>query len=229
MPRAPRTLHLHEEVLLLALRNDKGTIAGGVMYEQAAGGAILAELILEQRVRVVTEGRSTYAEVQDSSPLGDTLVDEALQAMSAATRRAKLQKWVERFGRTKQLKHRAASALREQGILKEDVGTVLLIFSRRIYPELNPAYERAIVARLEDAICSDKTVDARTSVLVALAHHAGLLKANLDRALLKQRRDRIKAIIQGDAVGKATKQAIDAMHAAIMAAVIIPVIVSVPR
>src|SRR5215216_2006518 len=200
MARVPRPLHLHEEILLLALRNDGGTIAGGVMYEQAAGGAILAELILAQRVRVVTEGRSTYGEVQDTRAFGDPILDESLQKMAAATRRAKLQKWVERFGGIKQLKHRAATGLREQGILKEDVGTVLLIFSRRIYPELNPAHERAIVQRLEKAIFSDAPVDARTSVLVALAEHSGLLKANVDRARLKERRDRLKAITQGDAV-----------------------------
>src|SRR6186713_116706 len=93
MPRIRRALHLHEEILLLALRNDRGTIAGGVMYEQAAGGAILAELILEQRVRIVLEGRSSYAEVQESRPLGDPVLDESLQLMIAATRRATLQKW----------------------------------------------------------------------------------------------------------------------------------------
>ena len=40
MAKRPRPLRLYEEVMLLALRNDKGTIAGGVMYQQAAGGAL---------------------------------------------------------------------------------------------------------------------------------------------------------------------------------------------
>ena len=229
MPRIRRALHLHEEILLLALRNDKGTIAGGVMYQQAAGGAILAELILEQRVRVVTEGRSSYAEVQEGRPLGDPVLDESLQRMTAATRRATLQKWVERFSRIKQLNHRAAEGLRELGILREDVRTVLLIFSRRIYPELDPACEREIVKRLEAAIFSDKPVDPRTTVLVALTHHAGLLKANLDRARLKERRERIKAVINGEAVGQATKRAIDAVHAAVVVAVMIPMVVRAGR
>ena len=63
MARHTGSLHLHEEVLLLALRNDKGTVAGGVMYQQAVGGAILAELILEGRLSTETEGRSTYVTV----------------------------------------------------------------------------------------------------------------------------------------------------------------------
>jgi hypothetical protein len=198
------------------------------MYQQAAGGAILAELILEERVRTVTEGRSTYAVVQESRPLGDAILDECLAKMATAKRRAKLATWVERFAGTKHLKHRAAEGLVRKGVLREEEGRVLLLFRRRLYPELNPAYERRVIERLEEAIFRDATsTDARTTVLVALAHHAGLLKANLDRSRLKARRKRIEAIIKGDAIGKATKQVVDAVHAAVMVAVILPAITSV--
>lgn len=195
------------------------------MYQQAAGGAILAELILSNRVRAATEGRSTYAVVEESGPLGDALLDECLAKMAAAKRRAKLSTWVGRFAGTKKLKHRAAEGLVRKGILREDEGRVLLLFTRRIYPELDSSAERRIIERLERAIFRDAAdIDARTTVLVALAHHAGLLKANLDRPRLKDRRARIEAIIKGDAVGKATKQAIDAVHAAVMVAAILPVV-----
>jgi hypothetical protein len=224
---ALHSLHLHEQVLLLALRNDKGTVAGGVMYQQAAGGAILAELILEGRLRAVTEGRSTYAVVQNRSSTGDGLLDECLRRVSEASRRGTLQTWVQRFAGVKRLKHRAAASLVEKGVLREEEDTVLLLFTRRIYPELDPAHERRIVERLERAIYSDTApVDAATTVLVALAHHAGLLKANLDKKRLKTRKDRIKAITAGDAIGKATKKAIEAVQAAVLVAVIMPGIIA---
>lgn len=227
MATRPRTLHVYEEVMLLALRNDKGTVAGGVMYQQAAGGAILAELILEGRVRTATEGRATYGEVQTSAPLGDAVLDECLQKMVASKRRRRLSTWVQKFADLSRLKHRVASGLVDQGILRMEQKTVLLLFTRRVYPELDPAHERRIIERLRDTIFSDTSpVDPRTTVLVALAHHAGLLKANFDRKSLKPRRPRIEAIVKGDAIGKATKEAIDAVHAAIMAATIIPAIVA---
>ena len=228
--RMPRhgSLHLHEEVLLLALRNDKGTVAGGVMYQQAAGGAILAELMLERRVRTVTDGRSTYAVVEDARPLGEPILDECLARMAASKRRGKLATWVQRFSGTKQLKHRAAAGLADKGVLREDEGRVLLLFTRRIYPERDPSFERRIVERLEEAVFRDANdIDARTTVLVALAHHAGLLKANLDRSRLKERRKRIDAIVKGDAIGRATKQVIDAVHAAVMVATVIPAVTAV--
>ena len=50
-------LFLHEEVMLLALREDKGAYIFGARYTLAAGGAILAELLLAGRVEFVTERR----------------------------------------------------------------------------------------------------------------------------------------------------------------------------
>ncbi len=213
--------------MLLALRNDKGTVAGGVMYQQAAGGAILAELMLEGRVRAVTEGRRTYGVLEDRKLTGDSVLDDCIAKMAAAKRRGTLLTWVQKFAATRRLKHRVASGLVDKGILREREDRVLLIFSRRVYPELDSARERAIVRRLEDAIFSDSTtVDARTTVLVALSHHSGLLKANFDKKRLKARRKRIEAIIKGDAVGKATKQAVDAVHAAVMVAATMPAVIA---
>jgi hypothetical protein len=49
---------------------------------------------------------------------------------------------------------------------------------------------------------------------------------NSDRARGRARRDRVRSIIKGDAVGNATKQAVEATQAAIFAAVIGPAITS---
>ena len=134
---------------------------------------------------------------------------------------------MQRFGGVSQLKHRVGRGTRRKGVLREDETRVLLLFTRRIYPELDPVHERRIIERLERAVYSDTaTVDPSTTVLVALAHHAGLLKANLDRKRLKTRKERLKAITAGDAIGKATKQAIEAVQAAIFVAAIMPAIIA---
>lgn len=227
MPRHTAPLHLYEEVLLLALRNDKGTVAASVMYQHALGGAILAELIFDGHVRIATEGRSSYAEVIRSARVGDPLLAECLNRIATAKRRAKLETWIERFGNTSGLRHRVAGQLVDKGVLREDEKRMLLLFTRRIYPELDPTHERRIVQRLEQAIYSDTvTVDPRTTVLVALAHHANLLKLNLDRARLKTRKDRIRAVIAGNAIGSAAKQAIEAAQAALAATAVLPAIIA---
>ena len=45
-------LFLHQEILLLALRDERGTIESGTMYQYAVGGAILSELLLANRIAV---------------------------------------------------------------------------------------------------------------------------------------------------------------------------------
>ena len=48
-------LYLQEEIMLLTLRDKEGTIASGTNYQYAIGGAVLAELLLRNRVTVDEE------------------------------------------------------------------------------------------------------------------------------------------------------------------------------
>jgi golgi phosphoprotein 3 len=216
------TLRLHEAIMLLALRDREGTVAAS-SYHYAIGGAALAELLLAGRIEVAVEGKKRFAHLRDQKPLGDPLLDDGLARIAAAKRRAQLQTWVARFAGTRDLKHRVAGELVRRGILRVDKDRILGIFSRTIYPELDPRPERALIARLEAAIFDDTTeVDAWTVVLVSLAHSSDLLRHTFDRKRLKHRRRRIEQISNGEATGAATRAAIEAMQAAVMIACVIP-------
>jgi len=220
-----RRLGLHEEVMLLALRDERGTVASGTMYSMALGGSILAELMLRERIGIEQEGRKAFARVRKPSPLGDPVLDECLQRMRESRRRGRLQTWVSRFANLRGLRHRVAGGLARRGILRADEEKILLIFKRRVYPELDTAPEREVLDRLREAIFTDRRdLDPRTVVLVALAHHAGLLKQVFDKRELRARKARIESVIQGDAIGKATRQAIEAVRAAVMVATITPIL-----
>jgi hypothetical protein len=220
-------LFLHEEILLLALRDQAGTFASGTQYSFGMGGAILAELLLDERIRVVTPKKTPLAEVAGFNRVGDPVIDECLQKVRDAKKRASLQTWVSRFANIKDLRHRVARRLAQRGILRVDQDKVLLIFNRTIYPEVDPGPERRILERLRNAIFGGVTdIDPRTVTLVALAHHTGLLSANFDKKELKERKDRIQRVINGDLSARATKAALDAMQAAVMVAVIMPTIIT---
>ena len=61
-----KTLRLHEEILLLALRDEAGTIHSGTSLRYAVAGAVLAELLLEDRVRLEErEGKQRVSERED--------------------------------------------------------------------------------------------------------------------------------------------------------------------
>jgi hypothetical protein len=216
------TLLLHEEVLLLSLKDKEGTIASGTMYQYAIGGAILSELLLRQRIKVDGSKRKKLVDLDSAAPVGEPLIDECLGRIAEAKRRAALKTWVSRFATVKKLKHRLAEQLCKRGILKADKGEVLRIFTRKIYPEVNPVPEKKIIERLRKAIFTETNdVDPRTVVLVSIADRAGLLKVVFDKKKLKSRKKRIENIVNGEMTGKATKEAIEAMQAAVWVAVFV--------
>jgi hypothetical protein len=220
-------LFLHEEITLLALRDRQGTLASGTNYQYAIGGAVLAELLLDGRVEVDAEKKKKFLRLVDSTPLGDPVIDECLQKVVNARKRAQLQTWVSRFAGVKNLKHKVAGGLCRRGILRADEDKVLMVFTRKIYPEINPAPERKIMDRLHDAVFSDTAdIDPRTVVLLSLAKSADILKVNFNKKRLKARKKRIERVVNGEMTGKATQEAIEAMQAAVMVTVIIPTIIA---
>ncbi len=219
-------LHLHEELMLLALRDEKGTVAAHEQFDFVLGAALLAELLLAGRVRIdEVKKNKKMVDLVDTKPTGDPLLDECLAKLKDAKRRAALKTWVQRFGHLKRLKHRTAEGLCDRGILRADRDKVLWVFNRRIFPQVDPRPERALVARLRKAIfSSSRDLEPQTTVLVALAHQGRVLKNVFDKDDLKRRKDRLKQIAEGEALAKAAKEAIQAARAAVAVCVMIPAV-----
>ena len=223
-----KPLYLHEEIMLLALRDEEGTTEFGTMYQYAIGGAVLAELLLRGRIGVdESKKKKKLVQLLDPKLVGEPILDECIEKIRTAKRRGSLQTWVSRFAGIKKLGHRVAEGLCRQGILRADEDKVLMIFTRKIYPEIDPAPEREMIDRLREAIFTDKTeIEPRTVVLASLAKSAQLLKIPFDKKELKARKDRIEKIINGEVTGKATREAVQAVQAAIMVTCILPAIVT---
>ncbi|MDE0053752.1 MAG: GPP34 family phosphoprotein [Gammaproteobacteria bacterium] len=211
-------MHLHEQLMLLALRDEKGTLESSAsMYACALGGAILTELSLEGRIRISRDKKALVGLV-DRSPLGEPVLDECLDRVARARRGARAVTWVQRFAGTKRLYHRVAEGLCRRGILREEEGRVLLFFTRKVYPTVDPGPERRLVERLRSAVFSDSTTDAETAIVVALANATGLLAIHFDRKELRRRKDRLERITERTPGGAAARQAVEGAEAAILAA-----------
>lgn len=220
-----KPLFLYEEIMLLALRDEEGTIATG-FPEQVVAGAILAELLLDCRISV-EDTRKQLVDLQNKKQTGDPIIDECLERMAAGKRRASLQTWVSRLAGTKNLRHKVARQLCDRGILRADEDKVLFIFKRRVYPEIDPLPEKKIVDRLRAAIFTDHDqLDPRTVVLISLANGSDLLRQTFGRREVRTRQKRIEQIANGELTGKATKEVIAACQTAVMVAAIMPAIVS---
>lgn len=210
-------LRMHEELVLLTLKDDKGT-PGASMYTYSLAGAILAELLLEGRVQLQPRRRrKPLVDVASATQTGDPVLDKALRAVHTAKRRAALDTWIRRWARTATL-HETARRLSWKGVLRTREKRVLLLFSRTVYPELDPEPERRFIERLRTAIFEDGEADERTAALVSLADAADLLRPVYGRKELRARKKRIAALAETDAAAGAVGATIEAVRRAITAA-----------
>jgi golgi phosphoprotein 3 len=226
MSNNPR-LPMHEEILLLALDDEKGTTPTGSMFANAMGGAMLAELVMNKVLSVSSE-KDRKVRVLNPLPTGDVLLDEALAMVRDQNKDKKATHWVTKFAGIKDLKKRTAACLVEKGILSEGEDKVLGLFKRTIYPEVDSGPEADLRRRMREAIFTDTLdPDPKTIVVVALTDASQMLPTLFDKKELKGRKERIKRLTSGEVVGQATKEAVEAIQAAIiMTAVIVPVIVT---
>lgn len=223
MRRRKDQLYLHEQMLLLILRDREGTLESRAgMYRLALGGAILIELLLNERI-TIDEDKKKRVTVTNPAPLGEEVLDEALTRMAAPKRRRAASAWVSSLAGIKRLRHRIAEGLCRRGILRQDEDSVLLVFKRKVYPTINPMPERKLLEEIGKAIRgSGSVVDSRTIALVALAHATGSLKSHFDRRVLKENKKRIENIVSGDLVGDAAQEAVRvAVQAAVTAATVV--------
>lgn len=210
-------LRLHQEVVLLALKDEKGTPAAS-MYTFALAGAVLTELCLEDRLALEERKRGKpLVTLRSGTQIGDPVLDDALLQLQNAKRRANAATWVQRWAKSRLL-HETARRLAQQGVLRVEEKRVLLLFNRTVYPEMDPGPERRLIERIRIAIFGDAEVDARTAAIVTLSNAAGLLNPVFGRKELKARKGRIQGMAEGDAVAEATRAAIQAAQAAVAVA-----------
>jgi len=212
------SLHLYEELLLLALHDKTGTVSSGYIHH-ALAGAVLAELLLDEVIRV--EGLNKVVHLQTETPPDDPMLQRAWRLIERAGKPLELQACLTELSSAGDLMYVAVRQLCQRGIVANEEETVLFIFSRSIYPTLNPAPEQEIIARIRDVILDDAEPDARTSALISLAHHTDYLSGALDFHQRAQHKDRIQQVSQGDAAGTAAKQAVEACQAAILTSIIL--------
>ena len=223
MPPTKPELYLHEQVLLLALRDEAGSVESRAgMFKFGLGGALLSELLIADCIRVTEQGRKRkYVELVKKKRLYEPLLEESLDLVFQASRRKSPSGWVSRFANMKRLHHRVAEGLCRRGILKDSEDKVLLIFKRKVYPTIDSAPERRLIQQIKRALVgSSREIDSRVALLIALANATGLLRVHFDKATLKRAKPRLDMIAEGKLIGGATAEAVRAAQAAAMAAIV---------
>lgn len=208
---------LSEDLLLLALDNDKGTVSwqSSTTIPYGLGGALLMDLALRERIDVVDK----KIVVGDPSPTGDELLDTALETIRAADKPHDARHWVTKLGVRTGLREQLAHRLVARGILREQEHTFLWVFHDPRFPTSDAGPESAVRDRIRDVALAGAEPDPDTLLLVSLVHACNLLDGLFAREERTHARRRIKELVEGDQFGEAVGRAVADVAVAAMAAV----------
>lgn len=224
MPNKPQ-LKLYEGLVLLALHDTKGTTQGWYL-EYTIAAAVLAELLMLNKVKVV-DAKRNHVEVLDASPTGDMVMDEVLEKIVNKKRPDTLKNWVMTVGYLPNLKDKVAQQLVADGIIKSEERKWFWVFTEKRYPEINPEPERRLREEIRRLVLDKPVaVDPRVAVLVALAKSSYLLEQVFSKDEIKTHRKRIDQVAKGEELGQLATEVVSSVQAAVMVAVMLPAIMA---
>jgi golgi phosphoprotein 3 len=206
-------LTLMEEILLLALNDEKGTLslASSTGIDYCLTGAILMELELLKRIRV--EKKSL--EVISRTPTNNPRFDNALKQIDSSKRIHPPHYWVSKLRSTiKGLRKELLEELVDKALLREEDHQYLLFFTTTRYPLRDPRTKKDILDRLQKVLLRGESPDPRTLKLIGLVNACSLTNKLVDKEDRKYARKKAKETSKEDILAEAVKKVIQASASA---------------
>lgn len=210
-----------EDLLLLLIDDVSGRLRlDRTRLDRVLAGAVLIELALAERISPAMPGEPARAGtlvVRAAGPTGDVVLDAALSRLGSATP-TKPARAVEKLvkGIRETLLHRVVAA----GFVHEQHGTTLGVFPTTRWPAIDVRHESALRAELSAVLIHgqvpQRRVAALISLLVAVDAVPKVVPTSDKRALVR----RAKQVADGDWAGEAVRKAVDAVNAAVIAAMV---------
>lgn len=210
-------LNLAEELLLLALKEESGTVrmAAVTALPYGLAGALLIELVLAGFARI--DGKRLVPAPTGSTR--DALLDGYLEQLRAAPKARTIAAWVGRLGqKAGKPKHVLLDRLVAKRILTKEERHIFWIFMTWRYPQADAMAGHRIRERVRAAIRGIGAPDERTAALIGLVHACELVGSVFEKDERREARRRAKAIAAGQPIGDAVAQAVRAVRAAVIAA-----------
>lgn len=214
-----------EDVLLVATDPVKGTSRlSSTIRDAVLGGAILFDLVREGRLTVEGRKKSRLkVVVADSSPLGNPVLDAALERVRNQGRQSP-RTTVGRLG--KHAQKNAYALLSSRGLVRPRQQKVLGLFPVTHHEVVDPVRRDVLVQSTRAVLLHGQPADDTTGPIIGLLSAADLLKLVVERPDLKTAKARATVIAEGDWASEAVKDAVRAAQAAVTAGVMAAVTVT---
>jgi len=210
-------LSLFEELLLIAIDDDKGTVASSVSGHLPYGlaGALLAELALQEKI-YIDKGRLVLA---DTSQSGNDIEAEALQIIAASKKPRKVQHWINSLGSTKYAR-RVAERLAEKGLVTIEERRILWIIPYDAYPQQDASAKYWVKQRLRSVALGGVAPSARDVTLLSLVKSCDMLGLVFTRDERKTARKEIDELVKREPFGDALRTTLEEIDSAAAAVIV---------
>ncbi len=215
-----------DEVFLL-LTKDDGKLEG-MTTQRGYGlvGAMLSDLIRAGAIDV-TADKNPRLLVVDSTPTGDPVLDRGLERIAKKFDGKKLSSLISdgKLNPESAVVERLAS----QGVIKVLEKAAWGLIPER-YPVLNPGPEQQLRRRLAAVLAGSAPPTLQDATVLSILQGLGVAHTVLkDEAAGMSKRDlanRIEQVAASDPSGEAVSKAVESLNAAMMTAVMIPMVVT---
>lgn len=216
-----------EDLLLLLLDDDSGKpLADSTKLPRVLAGALVVELAMIGSLRITgldEQIKKDHVVVAGSRP-EDEFLRRVFDLVASASRPMKPQKVIEKS--QKNLAKELAARLVAQGCVTEKKDKVLGLFPTTTWPAQDTSREKVLRDALRSALVDGTTPSPHTAALISLISAVDLTHKVIEDADKKLLKRRAKEIAEGEWAGAAVRKAVSDVNAAVMAAVMVPVIVS---
>ena len=204
---------LAEDLYLLACDDTTGrSVIDRAHLDLGLGGALLLDLALQQRIRLV----DGHLAVTRDPPTGEPLLDSALAAVARQSRAHGPDHWVHHLARG--ANRAVQDRLVDVGVLQRDDHRILRVFPLHRTHETDGRLHHELLDHLHDTVVLGHPASAETSALALLALAVGLdrhLFPRSDRQAIRSRMQEVAAGCAGEAwAAAAVAGAVNAVDAA---------------
>ncbi|HSQ79270.1 MAG TPA: GPP34 family phosphoprotein [Candidatus Bathyarchaeia archaeon] len=210
-------LSLAEELLLLALNDEKGTVvaAASIGLPYGLAGAALIELVDAGLLRL--EEKEVVPAPSGSA--GDDLLDGILAVVRSSKKTRAVGHWVGKLGRTGgRIKRQLLDRLVAKRILVKEERRLLWLIPTSRYPQTNPMPEYKVRERIRAALRGITPPDERTAALIGLVQACDLIGVLFERGERREAAKKAKEIVKSQPIGSAVVRAVQAVKTAVIAA-----------
>ena len=143
-------LNLIEDFLLISLDDEKGRFILDTTYvDNGLAGAVMLELALNGKIEL----RDNRIHLINSDPLGNLILDQAMQAINNEKKDRKVSFWIGALNaNASDIKHVTLKNLTEKGIISKQEGKTLWVFSYNKYPTKDSLPENEVRSRLNNIV-----------------------------------------------------------------------------